>query len=109
MLPGWVALSAWQIRRADMPWPARLLWRGAGHMPASPNSLTHGRDLAQGTGQPAERPEAPAEQELAFARTNPALHDSTHRTVQPCRNDADDAPAIDRPSPSSALCHGSTS
>lgn len=53
-------------------------------MPASPNSLTHGRDLAQGTGQPAERPEAPAEQELAFARTNPALHDSTHRTVQPC-------------------------
>ena len=55
-------------------------------MPASPNSLTHGRDLAQGTGQPAERPEAPAEQELAFARTNPALHDSTHRTVQPCRD-----------------------
>ena len=27
-------------------------------MPASPNSLTHGRDLAQATGQPAERPEA---------------------------------------------------
>jgi hypothetical protein len=24
-------------------------------MPASPNSLTHGRDLAQATGQPAER------------------------------------------------------
>jgi hypothetical protein len=48
-----------------------------------PNSLTQGRDLAQGTGQPAEWPEAPAEQELAFAR-NPALHDSTHRTVQPC-------------------------
>ena len=46
-----------------------LLWRGAGHMPASQNSLTHGRDLAQGAGQPAERPEAPAEQELAFART----------------------------------------
>lgn len=37
-------------------------------MPASPNSLTHGRDPAQGTGQPAERPEAPAEQGLAFAR-----------------------------------------
>ena len=42
-----------------MPWPpSGCLWRGAGYMPASPNSLTHGRDLAQATGQPAERPEA---------------------------------------------------
>jgi hypothetical protein len=49
--------------------PLGLPLARAGYMPASPNSLTHGRDLAQGTGQPAKRPEAPAEQELAFART----------------------------------------
>ena len=52
--------------------PSGCLWRGAAtcrDMPASQTSLTHGRDHAQGTGQPAERPEAPAEQELAFART----------------------------------------
>ena len=35
--------------------PSGGLWRGAGYMPASPNSLTHGRDLAQATGRPAER------------------------------------------------------
>jgi hypothetical protein len=78
---------------------------------ASPNSLTHGRDLdlAQGTGQPAERPEAPAEQELAFARTQLSTIPRTGR-FSPAQTDADDAPAIDRPSPSSALCQlGSTS
>jgi hypothetical protein len=61
---------------------AGCLWRGAGYMPASPNSLTHGRDLAQGTGQPAERPEARSGR--IGLRPNPALHDSTHRTIQPC-------------------------
>ena len=29
----------------------------SGHTAASQNSLTHGRDLTQGAGQPAERPE----------------------------------------------------
>jgi len=81
----------------------------SGYMPASPNSLTHGRDLAQGTGQPAERPEAPAEQELAFARTQLSTIPRTGR-FSPAQTDADDAPTIDRPSPSSALCQlGSTS
>ena len=42
---------------------AGCLWRGPGYMPASPNSLTHRRDLAQGTGQHAERPEARPEQD----------------------------------------------
>ena len=44
---------------------------------------THGRDLTQGAGQPAERPEAPAEQELAFARTQLSTIPRTGR-VQPC-------------------------
>jgi hypothetical protein len=76
-------------------------------MPASPNSLTHGRDLAQATGQPAERPEALAEQELGFARTQLSTIPRTGR-FSPAQTDA--APAIDRPSQSSALCQlGSTS
>jgi len=83
--------------------------REASYMPASPNSLTHGRDLTQGTGQPAVRPEAPAEQELAFPRTQLSTIPRTGR-FSPAQTDADDAPAIDRPSPSSALCQpGSTS
>ena len=56
-------------------------------MPASQNSLTHGRDLAQGAGQPAERPEAPAEQELAFPEpSSPRFH-------------APDGSALPRPTP----------
>ena len=51
-------------------------------MPASPNSLTHGRDLAQATGQPAEGLK-PGRAGIGL-RPNPALNDSTHRTVQPC-------------------------
>jgi hypothetical protein len=87
--------------------PSGCLWRGAGYMPASPNSLTHGRDLAQATGQPAERPEALAEQELGFARTQLSTIPRTGR-FSPAQTDA--APAIDRPSQSSALCQlGSTS
>ena len=58
-------------------------------MPASPNSLTHGRDLAQATGQPAERPEAPAKQELAFARTQLSTIPRTGR-FSPAQTDADD-------------------
>jgi hypothetical protein len=106
-----VALSAWQSSssgRAMAPLGLPLA-RGAGYMPASPNSLTHGRDLAQSTGQPAERPEAPAEQELAFAPTQFPTIPPTGQ-FSPAQTDADDAPAIDRPSPSSALCQlGSTS
>ena len=93
--------------------PSGCLWRGAAtcrYMPASQTSLTHGRDHAQGTGQPAERPEARAEQALAFARTQLSAIPRTGLFSPAQTDDADDAPAIDRPSPSSALCQlGSTS
>ena len=63
------ALSAWQSSSSGHAMaPLGLPVARSGYMPASPNSLTHGRDLAQGTGQPVERHEAPAEQKLAFAR-----------------------------------------
>ncbi|GAA2759080.1 TIGR03086 family metal-binding protein [Actinopolymorpha rutila] len=59
--------------------------------------LVHGWDLARATGQPADFPEALAEQELAFtqanvgrARTGPNGPFGASRPV------ADDAPAIDR-------------
>ena len=62
-----------------------------------------------GAGQPAERPEAPAEQELALPQTQLSTIPRTGR-FSPAQTDADDAPAIDRPSPSSALRQlGSTS
>ena len=93
------------------PWPASgCLWRGAGYMPASQNSLTHGRDLTQGAGQPAERPEARPSRN--WPSPEPPQLSTIPRTgrFSPAQTDADDAPAIDRPSPSSALRQlGSTS
>ena len=71
--------------------------------------VTRGRHLAQATGHPAAPPEELAEQELAFARTQLSTIPRTGR-FSPAQTDADDAPTIDRPSPSSALCQlGSTS
>jgi hypothetical protein len=53
--------GAWQIRRADMPWPrSGCLWRGAGYMPASPNSLTHGAAGSPGRAGIGLRPNEPS-------------------------------------------------
>ncbi|MGW0230658.1 TIGR03086 family metal-binding protein [Actinopolymorpha singaporensis] len=60
-------------------------------------TLVHGWDLAQATGQPADFPEALAEQELAFTQANVGRARTGPRgpfgASQPV---ADDAPAIDR-------------
>jgi hypothetical protein len=51
---GWVALSAGQSSsRGHAMAPSGYIWRGAGYMPASPNSLTHGR------GTPPRAPDNP--------------------------------------------------
>ncbi len=57
--------------------------------------LTHGWDLAQATGQPAELPEDLAKQALAFTRTQLSTVPRTGR-FGPAQTVADDAPAIDR-------------
>ena len=87
---------------------AGCLWRGAGYRPASRNSVTHGRDLAWA---PANPPSGlkPGRAGLAFARTQLSTIPRTGR-FSPAQTDADDAPAIDRLSPSSTLWQlGSTS
>jgi uncharacterized protein (TIGR03086 family) len=57
--------------------------------------LTHGWDLSQAIGQPAELPEDLAEQALAFVRTELSTQPRTGR-FGPDQTVADDAPAIER-------------
>ena len=90
---------------------AAVVWRGAelhARIARTPDPRTGLSPKATGRTRGAAR--SPAEQEIGL-RPNPALNDSTHRSrFSPAQTDADDAPTIDRPSPSSALCQlGSTS
>jgi uncharacterized protein (TIGR03086 family) len=66
----------------------RMQWRIA-------DLLTHGWDLSQATGQPAELPEDLVEQSLAFVRSELSARSRPGR-FDPAQAVADDAPAIDR-------------
>ncbi len=58
--------------------------------------LTHGWDLAQATGQPAEFPADVAEQELAFSQAALGQIPADRRPFAPPQPVAPDAPAIER-------------
>jgi len=107
--PGWVALSclAEFVERTCHGPPSGCLWRGAGYMPASPNSLNP-RDgtSPRPPANPAERPEAPARGNWPSPRTQLSHDSHAPDGFSPPQNPTPDGrtPAIDRPSPSSALC-----
>ena len=68
-------------------------------MPASPNSLTQGRDLAQGTGQPAERPEARPEQDWPSPEPSSPRFHAPDGSALPRRTPTTHPPSIGRRRP----------